>query len=114
MIVMYRVWTCRGWPLRFSGNLGAGEGIRTPDRLITNQLLYRAELRQPDKVASLARRPPASKPHSVFGRTVVSRPRPRRWSASDGQPEPPSVADRSPFPSTGHRGNDREQDGLED
>ena len=25
---------------------GAGEGIRTPDRLITNQLLYRAELRQ--------------------------------------------------------------------
>src|SRR3954454_6436366 len=28
---------------------GAGEGIRTPDRLITNQLLYRAELRQPDK-----------------------------------------------------------------
>src|SRR4029079_19630787 len=40
---------------------GAGEGIRTPDRLITNQLLYRAELRQPDKVASLARRPAASK-----------------------------------------------------
>ena len=26
---------------------GAGEGIRTPDRLITNQLLYRTELRQP-------------------------------------------------------------------
>ena len=47
MIVMSRVWTCRGWPLCFSGNLGAGEGIRTPDRLITNQLLYRTELRQP-------------------------------------------------------------------
>ena len=28
---------------------GAGEGIRTPDPLITNQLLYRTELRQPDK-----------------------------------------------------------------
>ncbi len=28
---------------------GAGEGIRTPDRLITNQLLYRTELRQPDE-----------------------------------------------------------------
>ena len=25
---------------------GAGEGIRTPDLLITNQLLYRPELRQ--------------------------------------------------------------------
>ena len=31
----------------FSGARGAGEGIRTPDRLITNQLLYRTELRQP-------------------------------------------------------------------
>ena len=27
--------------------LGAGEGIRTPDLLITNQLLYQTELRQP-------------------------------------------------------------------
>ena len=26
---------------------GAGEGIRTPDLLITNQLLYQTELRQP-------------------------------------------------------------------
>ena len=33
---------------------GAGEGIRTPDPLITNQLLYRAELRQPDKLLILA------------------------------------------------------------
>jgi hypothetical protein len=28
---------------------GAGEGIRTPDLLITNQLLYQPELRQPDQ-----------------------------------------------------------------
>ena len=28
---------------------GAGGGTRTPDLLITNQLLYRTELRQPDK-----------------------------------------------------------------
>jgi hypothetical protein len=38
-----------------SGDGGAGGGIRTPDRLITNQLLYRTELRQPDKDTSLAR-----------------------------------------------------------
>src|SRR6187455_1145281 len=35
----------RASALRRTG--GAGEGIRTPDRLITNQLLYRTELRQP-------------------------------------------------------------------
>src|SRR5580765_1901231 len=34
---------------------GAGGGIRTPDRLITNQLLYRTELREPDKNGSVAR-----------------------------------------------------------
>ena len=33
---------------------GAGEGIRTPDLLITNQLLYRPELRQPDKEQIIA------------------------------------------------------------
>ena len=32
-------------PARFVD--GAGEGIRTPDLLITNQLLYQTELRQP-------------------------------------------------------------------
>src|SRR6476661_4308589 len=36
---------------------GAGEGIRTPDRLITNQLLYRTELRQPDKAGERSTRP---------------------------------------------------------
>ena len=41
---------------------GAGGGIRTPDRLITNQLLYRTELRQPDKDASLARLVPRRQP----------------------------------------------------
>ena len=35
-------------------SLGAGEGIRTPDPLITNQLLYRTELRQPDQSKILA------------------------------------------------------------
>ena len=35
-------------------SLGAGEGIRTPDPLITNQLLYRTELRQPDQSDILA------------------------------------------------------------
>ena len=34
--------------------VGAGEGIRTPDLLITNQLLYRTELRQPGKLVILA------------------------------------------------------------
>ena len=34
---------------------GAGEGIRTPDLLITNQLLYQTELRQPDKRWTIAR-----------------------------------------------------------
>ena len=36
----------RCFPERFQFD-GAGEGIRTPDLLITNQLLYRPELRQP-------------------------------------------------------------------
>ena len=38
---------------------GAGEGIRTPDLLITNQLLYRPELRQ-HKRCTLARPVPAA------------------------------------------------------
>ena len=33
---------------------GAGGGIRTPDHLITNQALYRTELRQPDKEQIIA------------------------------------------------------------
>ena len=38
---------------------GAGGGIRTPDLLITNQLLYRPELRQPDKEQIIALPVPA-------------------------------------------------------
>ena len=43
---------------------GAGEGIRTPDRLITNQLLYRTELRQPRQksICSTCRATAASAP----------------------------------------------------
>ena len=41
----------RDRPFAFAG---AGEGIRTPDPLITNQLLYRTELRQPNKFSILA------------------------------------------------------------
>ena len=53
-------------------SLGAGEGIRTPDPLITNQLLYRTELRQPDQTKILAQlvpqgnRPVDSKTFSRF------------------------------------------------
>ena len=35
-------------------SLGAGEGIRTPDPLITNQPLYRTELRQPEQTVIVA------------------------------------------------------------
>ena len=49
-------------PLSVLGVDGAGEGIRTPDRLITNQLLYRTELRQPRQksICSTARATRAS------------------------------------------------------
>src|SRR6188474_55692 len=51
---------------------GAGGGIRTPDRLITNQLLYQTELRQPDKACSLARSVPDLQPHPFGLRLVLS------------------------------------------
>src|SRR3954451_5538778 len=38
---------CVGLPKSGETVDGAGEGIRTPDLLITNQLLYQTELRQP-------------------------------------------------------------------
>jgi hypothetical protein len=38
---------CFGIPKTGETVDGAGEGIRTPDLLITNQLLYQTELRQP-------------------------------------------------------------------
>src|SRR5438067_8789586 len=49
-------------PRRSAAVDGAGEGIRTPDLLITNQLLYRPELRQPDKRGTLARSVPSAQP----------------------------------------------------
>ena len=45
---------------RENQDVGAGEGIRTPDLLITNQLLYRPELRQPDKRGTIALSVPAA------------------------------------------------------
>ena len=51
--------------------LGAGEGIRTPDRLITNQLLYQTELRQPDKTAVLAHYVPSRKPQTTHARSTA-------------------------------------------
>ena len=46
---------------------GAGEGIRTPDPLITNQLLYRTELRQPDELIILAWVMPTDNAPCPFG-----------------------------------------------
>ena len=54
----------RCFPERYQFD-GAGEGIRTPDLLITNQLLYRPELRQ-HKTQILARPVPCVQ---VIGRT---------------------------------------------
>ena len=51
---------------------GAGEGIRTPDRLITNQLLYRTELRQPDKGGECSPLPRIC--HKAARRTAGPRP----------------------------------------
>src|ERR1700730_5264058 len=52
-------------PLTESRRDGAGEGIRTPDLLITNQLLYRTELPQPDKRGTLARPVPPCNPCAI-------------------------------------------------
>jgi hypothetical protein len=56
---------------------GAGGGIRTPDRLITNQLLYQTELRQPDKACSLARSVPDLQPSPIWRPTGLVAPRHR-------------------------------------
>src|SRR5712671_4234250 len=53
---------CVERPRRMARIDGAGEGTRTPDLLITNQLLYRPELRQPDKRGTLARSVPEAQP----------------------------------------------------
>ena len=52
---------------------GAGEGIRTPDPLITNQLLYRTELRQPDELIILAQRMRASQGWTAASASHASR-----------------------------------------
>src|SRR5215475_7863196 len=67
-------------------NAGAGGGIRTPDRLITNQLLYRTELRQPDKNGSVARPMPPMQDAGDQG--LARRPEP-----------PPEVAVSGKMPS---------------
>ena len=55
-------------PRRSAADDGAGEGIRTPDLLITNQLLYRPELRQPDKRGTIALSvPEAQHPYGSTG-----------------------------------------------
>ena len=72
-------------------SLGAGEGIRTPDPLITNQLLYRTELRQPDQSKTLAQLVP-QRQHARLSLAV---------SSSGRKPMPTcSIADspwRAPF-----------------
>ena len=55
---------------------GAGEGIRTPDRLITNQLLYRAELRQ--RGQSRKSSMPAARQQTPFRSPTGPRRRARR------------------------------------
>ena len=61
---------------------GAGGGIRTPDLLITNQLLYRPELRQPDKEQIIAlpvpaeQALPAVRDRRVTAISTVSKPVP--------------------------------------
>ena len=60
---------------RTRASSGAGEGIRTPDLLITNQLLYRPELRQPDKRGTLARPVPAVQPPGMGAMNPTARSR---------------------------------------
>ena len=65
---------------------GAGEGIRTPDLLITNQLLYQTELRQPNKRGTIARPVPAVQYPQC--QSVVRRPAPAELPG----PRPPESA----------------------
>jgi hypothetical protein len=53
---------------------GAGEGIRTPDLLITNQLLYQPELRQPDQKGNYS----TSRARYATPAHRVQRPHPRQ------------------------------------
>ena len=66
---------CFGYPATGSSVDGAGEGIRTPDLLITNQLLYRLSYASLNKSGILARGVPSEQVSgnrpvgSGFGRT---------------------------------------------
>ena len=59
-------------PVTWKHSLGAGEGIRTPDPLITNQPLYRTELRQPDQSTMLARLMPQRQQARIIASGSVS------------------------------------------
>ena len=65
--------------------LGAGEGIRTPDLLITNQLLYRPELRQPKQKWNYSTSY-ATQPIPVLPMFPAILPR-RPYLSRSGQPE---------------------------
>ena len=59
-------------PVAWKHSLGAGEGIRTPDPLITNQLLYLTELRQPDQSKSLAQPMPQRQEDRPLGHWTIA------------------------------------------
>src|SRR5689334_1885827 len=72
---------------------GAGEGIRTPDRLITNQLLYRAELRQ--RGQSRKSSMPAARQQTPFRPPTRPRRRPQ-WDDRNLQVYPKGRGRRQP------------------
>ena len=74
----------RALPVAWKRSVGAGEGIRTPDPLITNQPLYRTELRQPDQTGILARLVPSSQPTEAdIGAMATGLP---NWPVHRGHP----------------------------
>ena len=83
-------------PVTWKQSAGAGEGIRTPDPLITNQLLYRTELRQPDQTENLARPAPSAQDASPRGPAPTGGPRgpvvPRNRVSTRGPGPPPAQA----------------------
>ena len=73
---------------------GAGEGIRTPDRLITNQLLYRTELRQPDKEQIIALPVPVRQEVGTGIKLVSVCPLPSTLAPWPHSPLGPALPDR--------------------